>query len=82
MLALASFRSGFYCQANLNSVNHTIVPEVLDELTMLIAGWRDPKTQEVYNKKEKDAMLTSRGRAIRPTPAQMLGCSDEFVSQW
>ena len=48
---------------------------------MLKTGWRDAKTQEIYNKKEKKAMLTTRGRAIRPTPTQMLNCSEDFVSQ-
>ncbi len=82
LLALASFRSGFYCQAYLNSVNHRISTEVLNELTMLIAGWRDLKTQTIYKKKQLDPLLTLKGKAIRPTPAQMLGCEKEFISQW
>ena len=69
LLALSSFRSGFYCQAYLNSINHRISIEVLNELTMLIAGWRDLKTQKVYIKNKLDPLLTSKGRGIRPTPA-------------
>ena len=76
------FRSGFYCQAYLNSVNNRISTEVLNELTMLIAGWRELKTQKIYQKKELDPMLTTTGRAILPTPAQMLGCDEEFISKW
>ena len=49
---------------------------------MLIAGWRNFKTQEIYGKKELDRMLTTSGRAKQPTPAQMLGCEEEFISQW
>jgi hypothetical protein len=82
LLGLSSFRSGFYCQAYLNSINHEISTEVLNELTMLIAGWRDLRTQDIYRKKELDAMLTIRGRAKQPTPAQMLGCDEEFKSDW
>jgi hypothetical protein len=82
LLALSSFRSGFYCQAYLNSVNHRISTEVLNELTMLIAGWRELKTQKAYQKKELDSMFTTAGRAVRPTPAQLLGCDDEFISKW
>jgi hypothetical protein len=51
LLSLSSFRSGFYCQAYLNSVNHRISTEVFHELTMLIAGWRELKTQKAYQKK-------------------------------
>ena len=69
LLALSSFRSGFYCQAYLNSINNRISIEVLNELTMLIAGWRDLKTQKVYIKNQLDPLLTSKGRGIRPTPA-------------
>jgi hypothetical protein len=36
---------------------------------MLIAGWRDLKTQKVYIKNKLDPLLTSKGRGIRPTPA-------------
>ncbi len=81
-MGLSSFRSGFYCQAYLNSVNHQISAEVLNELTMLIAGWRSLRTQEIYRKKEIDPMLTTRGRTKQPTPAEMLGCNEEFISEW
>jgi hypothetical protein len=49
---------------------------------MLIAGWRELKTQAIYKKQQLDPLLTSKGRAVRPTPAQMLGCEKEFISQW
>jgi hypothetical protein len=82
LLGISSFRSGFYCQSYLNSVNHRISTEVLNELTMLIAGWRDLKTQKIYQKKQLDPMLTAECRALRPTPALLLGCDEEFKNNW
>jgi hypothetical protein len=40
------------------------------------------KHKQLIKKKQFDPLLTSMGRAIRPTPAQMLGCKKEFLSQW
>jgi hypothetical protein len=62
LLALSSFRSGFYCQAYLNSVNRRISTEVLNELAIFKAGWRNLKTQKVYKKKSIRSFDNFKGK--------------------
>ena len=82
MLGIHSFRSGFFCQAYLNSLDRGFSLEVLKELTMILAGWRSPKDQEIYAKTEMKALLTMYGISKNVTPEQMLGCNQQFINKW
>ncbi len=82
LLGVHSFRSGFYCQSYLNSFERNISTTVLNELTMLIAGWKALKDQNVYSKVEMENLITSNGPIKDPTPEQMLGYNGVFENKW
>jgi hypothetical protein len=84
LLGLNSFRSGFYCQAYLNAINKgTLSIDAMKELTMLLAGWKHPKDQDTYEKKEFKNILAFFGFSTIPTVEQLVGCAGEkFISKW
>ena len=82
LLGAHSFRSAFYCQSYLNGMKNGFPIEVMNELTMVLAGWKNLKDQLVYKKDELKALITFFGIVDSPTPEQMLGYNGKFINKW
>jgi hypothetical protein len=79
---LHSFRSGFYCQSLLNSSSKGISIDTMNELTMMVAGWRHKRDQEVYFKPIMSELTTIGGFIENPTIEMLVGCEGVFKSDW
>ena len=79
-LVTHSFRSGFYCQSFLNSMKSGFPIEIMNELTMLLAGWKQEKEQTIYRKDEMSALVALKGTSVTPSPEQMLGYEGTFIN--
>ena len=82
LMGVHSFRSGFYCQSQLNTVLKSVDLTTMKELAQLLAGWRTIKDRSRYDKNEQRSLITTDGFVDHPTPEQMLGCDFEFESKW
>jgi hypothetical protein len=82
LLGIHSFRSGFYCQSLLNASIKGLDYNVMNELSMLLAGWRSSSDRATYNKNEMRSLITPLGVIENPSPEQMLGCDMQFESLW
>ena len=82
LLGAHSFRSAYYCQSYLNGMNKRFPIEVINELTMVLAGQKNKKDQLVYKKDELKALITFFGVINSPTPEQMLGYNGKFKNNW
>jgi len=82
LLGIHSFRSGFNCQSLLNASIKGEDYNVMNELSMLLAGWRSSRDRATYNKNEMRSLITPLGVIENPSPEQMLGCDMQFESLW
>ena len=79
---LHSFRSGFYCQSLLNTSSKYISIDTMNELTQMLAGWRQKRDQEVYFKPIMSELTTISGYIKDPTIEMLVGCEGVFKSNW
>ena len=82
LLGTHSFRSGFYCQSLLNASKKGVDYNVMNELSMLLAGWQTKRDRAIYLKNNMRALITPSGAVDNPSPEQLLCCDNEFVSEW
>ena len=61
LLGTHSFKSGFYCQSLQNSSLKGVDYNVMNELSMLLAGWQKIENRAKYNKNEMRALITPNG---------------------
>ena len=52
----------------------------MNELTMLLAGWKQEKEQTIYRKDEMSALVALKGTSVTPSPEQMLGYEGTFIN--
>ena len=79
---LHSFRSGFYCQSLLNTSSKYISIDTMNELTQMLAGWRNKRDQEVYFEPIMSELTTISGYIKDPTIEMLVGCEGVFKSNW
>ena len=82
LMGTHSFRSGFYCQSILNSNLKMLSTDVMKELSELLAGWKNKSDAKVYRKPQMTALTTWLGYITNPSPEQMLGSTEPFISKW